>query len=49
VHSATNLDAGSAGMVVSRGRRINAPRDNEGNDMNPSSPAVTAIVFQPAA
>jgi hypothetical protein len=44
--SAMNLDAGSAGVVICGGRRVNTPRDDEGNDMEPSSPSVTAIVFR---
>jgi Phosphodiester glycosidase len=43
-HAALNLDGGSAGVVVSDGRRVNVPRDDEGNDMESSSPSVTALV-----
>ena len=45
---ALNLDAGSAAVVVSDGRRVNTPRDGEGNAVNPSSPSVTGIVFRDA-
>jgi hypothetical protein len=44
--SAMNLDAGSAGVIVCGGRRVNTPRDDEGNAMERSSPSVTAIVFR---
>jgi hypothetical protein len=43
--SALNLDGGSAAVVVSGGRRLNTPRTDEGEDMELSSPSVTAIVF----
>ena len=43
--AALNLDAGSAGVVISGGRRVNTPRLDEGEDMEPSSPAVSAIVL----
>jgi exopolysaccharide biosynthesis protein len=43
--AALNLDAGSAGVVISGGRRVNTPRSDEGEDMEPSSPAVSAIVL----
>jgi hypothetical protein len=42
---ALNLDAGSAGVIISGGHRVNTPRDGEGAEMHPSSPAVNAIVF----
>jgi hypothetical protein len=44
-HDALNLDGGSAGVVVSGGRRLNVPRDDEGNVLDLSSPSVTAFVF----
>jgi exopolysaccharide biosynthesis protein len=43
--AALNLDGGSAGVVVAGGRRVNTPRDDEGNDMHVASPATTAIVI----
>jgi hypothetical protein len=42
---ALNLDGGSAGVIVAGGRRLNTPRTDEGEDMELSSPSVTAIVF----
>ncbi|HWM09032.1 MAG TPA: phosphodiester glycosidase family protein [Solirubrobacteraceae bacterium] len=42
---ALNLDGGSAGVIVSDGARVNTPRDDEGEDMELSSPSVTAIVL----
>jgi hypothetical protein len=47
--SAINLDGGSAGVVVAGGRRLNRPRTDAGEDMEASSPAVTAILFEEAA
>jgi hypothetical protein len=44
-NAALNLDGGSAGVVVAGGRRVNTPRDDEGNDMDVASPATTAIVI----
>ena len=46
--SATNLDGGSAGVVIAAGRRLNTPRTDDGEDMEASSPSVTAIVLEPA-
>jgi hypothetical protein len=45
VRSALNLDAGSAGVIIYAGRRVNTPRDDEGNDMDPSPPSPSALVF----
>ena len=45
--SALNMDGGSAGVIVVDGRRVNTPRDDEGEDMQTSSPSVTAIVLEP--
>lgn len=42
---ALNLDGGSAGIVVAGGRRLNTPRDDEGEAMELSSPSVTGIVL----
>jgi hypothetical protein len=42
---ALSLDGGSAGVIVSGGRRVNVPRDDEGKVMHPASPSVTAIVL----
>jgi hypothetical protein len=44
--SALNLDGGSAGVIVSGGRRINVPRSDEGEVMDPASPSVTAVVVE---
>ena len=44
--SAYNLDGGSAGIVIAGGRRLNTPRDDEGEEMEASSASVTAIVFE---
>jgi hypothetical protein len=43
---ALNLDGGSAGVIVSGGRRVNVPRSDEGEVMHPASPSVTAIVLE---
>ena len=43
--SALNLDGGSASTVIAGGRRLNTPREDDGEDMEVSSPSVTAIVF----
>ena len=43
--SALNLDGGSAGIVISGGRRLNTPRDGEGQEMQNSAPSTTAIVL----
>lgn len=45
---AMNLDGGSAGVAISDGRRRNTPRTDEGEDMEASSPSVSAIVVAPA-
>jgi hypothetical protein len=45
--SALNFDGGSAAVLVAGGRRINTPRDDEGNDLEASSPSVTALVIAP--
>ena len=42
---ALNLDGGSAAVLISGGRRLNVPRDDEGEELERSSPSVTAIVF----
>jgi hypothetical protein len=42
---ALNLDGGSAGVIVTGGRRVNIPRDDEGNVLEVSSPSVSAFVF----
>lgn len=42
---ALNLDGGSAGVVIAGGRRLNAPRDDEGEDLAVSAPSVTALVL----
>ena len=44
--AALNLDGGSAGVVVSDGERVNVPRSDEGEVMQPASPTVTAIVLE---
>lgn len=44
-----NLDGGSAGVVIDGGRRLNAPRTDEGEDMERSSPSVSAITLEPNA
>jgi hypothetical protein len=41
--SAINLDGGSASAIVAGGRRLNTPRDDEGEEMEESSESVTAI------
>ena len=46
--SAINLDGGSAGVVIADGRRLNTPRTDDGEDMEVSSPSVTAIVLEPS-
>ena len=43
--SALNLDGGSASTVIAGGRRLNTPRDDDGEDMDVSAPSVTAIVL----
>jgi exopolysaccharide biosynthesis protein len=43
--SALNLDGGSAGVVIADGRRLNTPRTDEGEDMDVSSPSVSAFVI----
>lgn len=48
-HSALNLDGGSAAVVVAGGRRINTPRTDQGEDMEASSPSVSAIRLVPAS
>jgi len=40
-----NLDGGSAGTVMAGGRRVNTPRDDQGNDMDEASPVTTGIVL----
>ena len=45
-HSALNLDGGSAAVLVADGRRVNTPRTDEGEDMEASSPTVSAIRFR---
>jgi hypothetical protein len=40
-----NMDAGSAGVIVNGGRRGNTPREDDGEEMNPSSASVSAIAF----
>jgi len=42
---ALNLDGGSAGVVIAGGRRLNVPRDDEGEDLAVSAPSVTALVL----
>ncbi len=42
---ALNLDGGSAGVVLAGGRRLNVPRDDEGEDLAVSAPSVTALVL----
>jgi hypothetical protein len=46
---AINLDGGSAGVIIAGGRRLNRPRTDQGEDMEVSSPSVTAIVLEIAA
>jgi hypothetical protein len=46
--AAVNLDGGSAGVVVTGGRRVNQPRDDEGQDLEWASESVTGIVLDPA-
>jgi exopolysaccharide biosynthesis protein len=41
---ALNLDGGSASAVIVGGRRCNAPRTDDGEPMERSSPTVTAFV-----
>jgi hypothetical protein len=36
-------------VIVSGGRRLNTPRDDDGNDLDRSSPSVTAIVITAAS
>jgi len=43
--TALNLDGGSAASLIADGRRLNTPRTDEGEPMDASSPAVSAIVF----
>ena len=43
--TALNLDGGSAGVVVSGGQRLNVPRDDDGEELERSSPSVTGIGF----
>jgi len=43
--SALNLDGGSAGIAIVGGERLNQPRDDDGEDMETSSPSVTVIVI----
>jgi hypothetical protein len=47
-HSAINLDGGSAGVIITGGRRPSTPRSDDGEDMETASPSVTAIVLEPA-
>jgi AAA+ ATPase superfamily predicted ATPase len=44
-HEALNLDGGSAAVLVADGRRLNPPRDDEGQNLDRSSRSVTAIVI----
>jgi hypothetical protein len=44
--AALNLDGGSAAALIADGRRLNTPRTDEGEPMDASSPAVSAIVFE---
>ena len=44
-YTAMNLDGGSAAVLVSGGRRLNTPRSEEGEEMDRSSPSVTAFVI----
>jgi len=46
--SAINLDGGSAGVVIAGGRRLNTFRTDDGEDMDVSSPSVTAILLEPS-
>lgn len=41
--SALNLDGGSASAIIAGGRRLNTPRDDEGEEMDESAESVTAI------
>jgi hypothetical protein len=47
VHSALNLDGGSAAAIVADGRRVNTPRSDDGEAMERSSPSISAIRFTP--
>ncbi len=44
--SALNLDGGSAGVVIDDGLRLNTPRTDQGEDMERSSPSVSAITLE---
>jgi hypothetical protein len=43
---AINLDGGSACVIVSGGERLNVPRDDDGEELEVSSPSVTGLVLR---